>query len=123
MTHSYERNIKNPAQVKKLVSDLKAHADIPLLTAIDQEGGKVQRLKPKYGFKGTPSAAVLGAGSDKDIEFAAMSIGYMLHKLGFNLDFAPLADVNVNPESPAIGRWGAVFPLTQTGWRNVTKFS
>jgi len=109
MTHSYERNIKNPAQVKKLVSDLKAHADIPLLTAIDQEGGKVQRLKPRYGFKGTPSAAVLDAGSDKDIEFAAMSIGYMLHKLGFNLDFAPLADVNVNPESPAIGKMGRSF--------------
>ncbi|WP_319471953.1 glycoside hydrolase family 3 N-terminal domain-containing protein [uncultured Pseudodesulfovibrio sp.] len=109
MTHSYERNIKNPAQVKKLVSDLKAHADIPLLTAIDQEGGKVQRLKPKYGFKGTPSAAVLGAGNDKDVEFAAMSIGYMLHKLGFNLDFAPLADVNVNPESPAIGKMGRSF--------------
>ncbi len=110
-TGSYHRNIKNPEQVKKLVRDLKSHAAIPLLTSIDQEGGKVQRLKPKYGFKGTPSAEELGKGNDTDVATAAMSIAYTLHKMGLNTDFAPVVDVNIDPESPAIGKIGRSFSL------------
>jgi len=104
-----ERNIKTPAQVRQLTSDLQSYAEIPLLIAVDQEGGRVQRLKPKYGFKGTVSAQELGAGDNAMIQDAAATIGRTLKKAGFNLDFAPSADVNVNPDSPAIGRIGRSF--------------
>ncbi len=98
-----ERNIKSPAQVKALIASLKSHATTPLLVAVDQEGGRVQRLKPTYGFKGSPSAQELGTQSDTVISDAANAVGLELAEAGFNLDFAPVADVNVNPDSPAIG--------------------
>ncbi|MEI6106231.1 MAG: glycoside hydrolase family 3 N-terminal domain-containing protein, partial [Opitutae bacterium] len=44
------RNIVSPPQVKELLGFLQAQAAVPLLTAIDQEGGRVNRLKPDYGF-------------------------------------------------------------------------
>jgi beta-N-acetylhexosaminidase len=106
---SGRRNIKNKAQVEKLIRELKANADIPLLMAVDQEGGKVQRLKKVYGFKETRSAADLCAAGDSEVYDAGLTIGAMLRDTGFNLDFAPVVDVNVDPDSPAIGRLGRSF--------------
>lgn len=106
---SYERNIKSPEQVLKLTSDLKRYAKIPLFMAVDQEGGKVQRLKPKYGFPGFPSAQDVGQMNDVDVAATAMKLGYTVAKYGFNMDFAPVADVNVDPNSPAIGKIGRSF--------------
>ncbi|QGY41940.1 glycoside hydrolase family 3 [Pseudodesulfovibrio cashew] len=103
------RNIKDPAQVKGLITKLKSAAHIPLLVAVDQEGGRVQRLKETYGFTPTPSAQELGAGPDEGVSAAADVVGRTLQEAGFNLDFAPVADVNVNPESPAIGALGRSF--------------
>lgn len=104
-----ERNIKSPEQVLKLNSDLAAAAEIPLLIAVDQEGGRVQRLKAAYGFTETPSAQELGQGPDSGVAAAGEQVGRTLLEAGFNLDFAPVADVDVNPESPAIGRIGRSF--------------
>jgi beta-N-acetylhexosaminidase len=106
---SGRRNIKSVAQVKKLIRDLKANADIPLFMAVDQEGGKVQRLKKAYGFKETRSAEELCAAGDSEVYDAGLTIGAMLRDAGFNLDFAPVVDVNVDPDSPAIGRLGRSF--------------
>ncbi|MBI9081333.1 MAG: glycoside hydrolase family 3 [Pseudodesulfovibrio sp.] len=104
-----ERNIKNPTQVAKLTKTLQAHAETPLFVAVDQEGGRVQRLKPKHGFVGTPSAQELGSRNNGRIRSAASIIGLTLKSSGFNLDFAPDVDVNVNPDSPAIGKIGRSF--------------
>jgi len=103
------RNIKSPAQVRKLIADLQKGAYIPLLVAVDQEGGMVQRLKKKYGFPETPSAAELGKSKDDAVFDAGLAVGETLALSGFNVDFAPVADVNVNPESPAIGKLGRSF--------------
>ena len=103
------RNIVDPPQVARLTKDLKALSSIPLIVAVDQEGGRVERLKPKYGFSGTPSAQELGGMDDQDVLEAGMTVGQTLALAGFNLDFAPVADVNVNPESPAIGKLGRSF--------------
>ncbi|WP_319582081.1 beta-N-acetylhexosaminidase [uncultured Pseudodesulfovibrio sp.] len=104
-----ERNIRTKAQVRKLIDELKAQADIPLLVAVDQEGGKVQRLKKAYGFTETDSAADLGASGDEAVRTAGATVGETLSAVGFNLDFAPVVDVNVNPNSPAIGKLGRSF--------------
>jgi beta-N-acetylhexosaminidase len=74
-----------------------------LLIAIDQEGGNIQRLKPEHGFAPIPSAKQLGTGEVTTTYETAYDLGTRLTNLGFNVDFAPLLDVDVNPESPAIG--------------------
>lgn len=98
------RNIASPGQVRELVASLQSYADIPLLVAIDQEGGRVCRLKEKYGFPPTVSARFLGDLNDPGETFrCADSIAATLAGLGINLNFAPVADLNVNPENPVIG--------------------
>jgi beta-N-acetylhexosaminidase len=98
------RNIESPAQVKELNRALQSFAEIPLFIGVDQEGGKVQRLKDKYGFRETPSAKAICADGDFKVRVAGFTVGATLSAGGFNLDFAPVADVDVNPDSPAIGR-------------------
>mgnify|MGYP006280442741 CR=1 FL=1 len=99
------RNILNAKQVRSLVKGLQSRSSIPLFIAIDQEGGKVCRLKEERGFPPTYSAAELGKKADPDFtRAAAAKIGKTLAGLGINLDLAPVVDVNVNPENPAIGK-------------------
>ena len=63
-TGTYHRNVSSPDQLRKLVAGLRAAATIPLLVAIDEEGGQVDRLKARYGFPATVSEAALGAKDD-----------------------------------------------------------
>jgi len=98
-----ERNIKDPEQVKKLNGDLQSFANIPLFIGVDQEGGRVQRLKEKHGFFETHSAQAICASGEIKVRTSAYMAGSTLSASGFNLDFAPVVDVNVNPQSPAIG--------------------
>jgi beta-N-acetylhexosaminidase len=105
-----ERNIASPEQVKKLVADLTRHASLPLFVAVDQEGGRVARLKPKYGFPALPSAMELGQEHNTDTtRHAGELAGKTLADLGINWNLAPVVDVNVNPLSPAIGKIGRSF--------------
>lgn len=98
------RNIESPAQVKQLIQDLQAKAKTPLFVAIDQEGGRVNRLKPIYGFPTSVSAQHLGSIDQLDsTRHYAIQTASTLNDLGFNVNFAPVVDVNVNPKSPAIG--------------------
>ncbi len=99
------RNIESATQVSMLVAELQSMAAIPLFIAIDQEGGRVARLKAAKGFPQSPSAAHLGALDNADsTAVAASSTGALLASLGINMDLAPDVDLNVNPENPVIGR-------------------
>lgn len=101
------RNIASPEQVKALVQQLQAAAGIPLLIAIDQEGGKVNRLKERYGFPPTVPAAYYGVMNDLDkTDAQADLIASTLADLGINLNLAPVVDLNVNPNNPIIGKLG-----------------
>ncbi len=101
---SYGRNIESPAQVKQLLTDLQSIAPGYLLTAIDQEGGRVTRLRPTYGFPALASAQDMGAQptTDSTTYYASLNAQTLRH-LGFNVNFAPVVDLNVNPENPVIG--------------------
>ena len=101
---SPERNIQSPKQVTALNKTLQSYAKTPLLIGVDQEGGKVQRLKKKYGFHETPSALAICTSGEFKVRMASYMAGSTCSANGFNLDFAPVVDVNVNPDSPAIGR-------------------
>ncbi len=99
------RNIQSPAQVKTLITGLQKEAPTPLFMAVDQEGGRVNRLKPKYGFPTSVSAQYLGTLDNVDsTAFYANRTATLCRELGFNVNFAPAVDVNFNPESPAIGK-------------------
>jgi beta-N-acetylhexosaminidase len=97
------RNIASVAQLTGLCSLLQRNAPIPLFIAVDQEGGRVQRLLPGHGFAPTPTAWELGKKTPGETEKTARSMGDALRRIGINLNFAPVADVAVHPESPAIG--------------------
>ena len=103
----YAKNIQTPEQVAALTTELQKLAEtnpksIPLFIAIDQEGGKVARLKK--GATTFPGNMALGATrSPKLAEKVGDITGVELAILGINLNFAPVLDVNTNPKNPAIG--------------------
>jgi len=99
------RNIQSPQQVRELNRDLQAYGDTPLFIAIDQEGGNVVRLKPEFGFPRMISAQKLGTINNPDTtRFYARRQADLLQKLDINVNFAPVVDLNTNPENPVIGR-------------------
>ena len=101
---TFPRNIVDPTQTKELVTELKKDSQTPLFVSVDAEGGKVNRLKSKYGFSEIPGASEVG--DKNDIAYTrsvADELASELAGLGFNMDFAPVVDVNVNPENPVIG--------------------
>ncbi len=113
-TGSPERNIVSPRQVRALSAALQAAASaspagLPLFVAVDQEGGRVQRLKPERGFTQYPPARQLGQGTVGETRLRAVAMGRELADVGVNLNFAPVVDVDVNPDSPAIGRLGRAY--------------
>ena len=97
-------NIQSPDQVRLLTRELQRHAEIPLFLSLDAEGGEIIRLKPKYGFPEFPSADELGKSNDLELtRQTSRAIAMLLKELGFNLNFAPVVDVNKNPSNRAIG--------------------
>jgi len=102
--NSYGRNIVSPAQLKSLTASLRALSATPLFIAVDQEGGNVCRLKESQGFPPTVTAQYLGTLNNAKItRMHADRISATLAANGLNMNFAPVADLNVNPSSPAIG--------------------
>ncbi|KTC75354.1 N-acetyl-beta-glucosaminidase [Legionella birminghamensis] len=118
-TQAFDKNIESPAQVKKLNSDLQAFTktanqkqkrpQLPLIISVDYEGGYVDRLKETYGFPQTFPAADIGQMNEIQANQAAETMADILQKAGFNLDFAPILDVNVNPQNPIIGQLNRSF--------------
>ncbi len=97
------RNVKSPEQLKTLCASLHARATTSLLISIDQEGGRVNRLKAAYGFPETLSHEELGAMNDLAKTFAhAEGIAKTLATAGINLNLAPVVDLDVNPDNPII---------------------
>ncbi|MCR9059606.1 MAG: hypothetical protein NXI02_19880 [Rhodobacteraceae bacterium] len=103
------RNLKNRQSVRRMNAELKeaAQTHLPPLIAIDQEGGKVQRLKRHHGFPHTPAAKRMARRADPSE--AAKTYGALASALadwGFTLNLGPVVDVDVNPRNPIIGRLG-----------------
>ncbi len=99
---SKTKNIASPQQLKKLTSALNSFATKPLLISVDQEGGKVARLKPKYGFLEIPSAKSVSYLNTEDARNIYTLQAKMLKANGINCDFAPVVDLEVNPKNKVI---------------------
>ena len=96
------KNIRNPKQLQLLTKNLKEFSNHPLIISVDQEGGKVARLKPKYGFEATGSAKVI---SELDAYMTGRTyenLAQVLVENGINCDFAPVVDLAVNPKNKVI---------------------
>ena len=105
-----DRNITDPEQLSTLTAELQMDSAIPLFIAIDAEGGYVNRLRTRYGFPlVVPSAQTLGEGSPEDTAAIAAELAAELSAYGINWNLAPVVDVNIDPDSPAIGYWERSF--------------
>ncbi|HEX5997409.1 MAG TPA: glycoside hydrolase family 3 N-terminal domain-containing protein [Jiangellales bacterium] len=99
------RNISSPEQVTALVKTLRDASPGRLIVSIDQEGGRTSRLNPSNGFPATKSQAEIGAeNSPNATREWAQGLVASLTQIGVNLNYAPVVDLNVNPESRAIGK-------------------
>ncbi len=102
----FGENIDTEQQTKQLIADMKSHSDIPLFIAVDEEGGRVSRLHAsgKMQFADVPTAKEIGDTNDTNVSYEyAKIIGSELKELGFDVDFAPVADVNTNAYNIVIG--------------------
>jgi len=98
------RNISSPEQLKLLTKSLQQLTEHQLLIGIDQEGGRVARLKPIHGFLPHVSARYVGEIDNIDsTEKYAEQSARQLYRLGINVNFAPVLDLNLNPQNPVIG--------------------
>ncbi len=111
----FEKNIPKStasfAALKKMIwTYKKAATTFPLLVSIDQEGGKVNRLKDKYGFPRSITAQEMGRAATLDsVRFYSEAIATNLAGLGFNVNFAPDVDVAVNKDNTVIYKVGRSF--------------
>ncbi len=98
------------APLKKILWTYQQAAPIPLLVSIDQEGGKVNRLKDKYGFSRSITAQEMGRAKTLDsVRFYAEATAATLAGLGINVNFAPVVDLGVNKENTVIYTVGRSF--------------
>jgi len=109
----FEKNISAQApteELKKMTGMLQGAAKIPLLICIDQEGGRVNRLKSKYGFPESVTHKELGRTGDLNTtKYYAGQTAKTLDMLGINMNFAPVVDLEANPDNPVIARHGRAF--------------
>jgi beta-N-acetylhexosaminidase len=99
----FRRNVSTPRQVFELCRELKSAAgERPFLCGVDQEGGRVARLRE--GFTELPPMRTVGQlGNEPVAEALGSVIGEECRAVGFDLDFAPVLDVDTNPDNPVIG--------------------
>ena len=101
----YAWNIENEAQLGTIIPQIRSLKGHPLL-CIDEEGGRVSRIanNPNFHVKKYESMAAIGAtGDPKNAYECGNTIGTYLKKYDFDIDFAPVADVNTNPDNIIIG--------------------
>lgn len=101
-------NCASPVQIQNLTAAVRSSAQISPFIAVDEEGGLVARLNGGNGFSSTVSEYQLGTvwHSTDSTAHQAATMSAWLRASGFTTDFAPVVDVDVNPQSPAIGALG-----------------
>jgi len=99
------RNMSNKTDLELMVREVKnCKCDVLPLIAIDEEGGVIERLGPSQGFDHTASAAEVGREDKEKARTDYERLAKKLSDIGFNINLAPVVDLNLNPENPIIGR-------------------
>jgi beta-N-acetylhexosaminidase len=97
------RNVESPAQLRALCAEVHALPGRPLVF-VDQEGGKVRRLKAAAGFRELPSAKAFAGLPEAEARRVAAASCAEMKALGIDYDLAPVVDLDTNPDNPNIGR-------------------
>jgi beta-N-acetylhexosaminidase len=108
----YGKNLKNQQQIKQLTQQLATYAKVqglPLFIALDYEGGAVDRLRNIEGCIKTLKPIEQALLSDIELHEEASKMAMTLKTLGFNLNFAPVVDLNLNEKEGIIGKLGRSF--------------
>lgn len=102
----YRYNVETPAQLKELIAHFTSvESRYPLFIMLDQEGGKVQRVGSAKGFKDTLSAQKIAQEMSPEEAYQHyLVMGSMLNDLGFNFNFAPCVDIDMEPPCEVIGK-------------------
>ncbi|MCL2326326.1 MAG: beta-N-acetylhexosaminidase [Proteobacteria bacterium] len=99
----FSRNMTSQAQLRELTQSIhELSAVCAPWVAVDQEGGKVQRLGPKLGFDPVPPAMHISEMTPAEGYAIAAKTAAQLRDFGFNLNFAPVLDIHTNPKNPII---------------------
>ena len=110
-TRAYGRNVSDPQQLRQLCRELASLPARPLIF-VDQEGGRVRRLKTECGFQPYPAAAEFNTLPDEEKISSTRRCFAELRELGIHYNLAPVIDINSNPDNPDLGRqqrtWSAV---------------
>lgn len=102
-TREYDNNIESPEQVQRLCAEIAALPSAPMVF-VDQEGGLVRRLKDSRGFAPLPSAKDFNRLPSEQKRAILTASFAEMRRLGIQYDFAPVIDVDYNPDNPNIGR-------------------
>lgn len=102
----FQKNIESRTQVSSLINNLQENSKVPLLISVDEEGGDVARIGNTLSMETTKFENMIEVGISENYDRAyeiGKTIGKEIHELGFNLDFAPVADVLTNSDNVEIG--------------------
>lgn len=98
-----ERNVQSPGQVRALTDHVRLRLGDDALVAVDQEGGRIQRLSSAHGFAAWPSARAFALLAEEEQMAHAGAMAQALRDAGITLNFAPCVDVAIDPASPVVG--------------------
>lgn len=101
----FSKNVESASQVVELNNEIKEINKVnksPIFISVDEEGGLVSRMPSE--FKDIPTNSDIAKYDDEDLSYnIGKVIGEEISSLGFNMDFAPVLDINSNPNNPVIG--------------------
>ena len=118
----FDKNIKNPKQLRMLTKKLKKLSKNRLLITVDEEGGFVSRLGKVDGFVKTPSAKEVADLGEEKAEFFYKDMALMLKDAGINCNLAPSVDLAINPKNRVIVKYKRSFskdPLTVSRFASI----
>lgn len=105
----FSQNLENPEQVREMLTNTQNYSmeriGLPMILSVDEEGGTVTRIsgKPEFGVPDIGDMSAVGAtGNPQNAYQTGVQIGTYLKDLGFNTDFAPVADVLTNPANTVV---------------------
>lgn len=103
----FSKNIKNRLQCQTMISNIQEYTKLGLFIGVDEEGNRISRIAKNPEMGATVFGSMLSIGMSENAQRRAYEVGYTIGKeigeLGFNLDFAPVADVFSNPANTVIG--------------------
>ena len=100
----FKQNIQSEEQLKEMLANTVSYSSFPIFLGVDEEGGSVARVADALGLENMGPMADIGSTGDVQAAYAAnQTIGTYLSSYGFNVDFAPIADVLTNPDNTVIG--------------------